>query len=140
MYRIWSAEQVPILYIEIPLNELWFPIFLSTGAEEHNYVSIVKSKNQITRMYIVFIVVVDVIETKCSLNLWNFPFDTQMLFQLERFFQGSNGMDVVLAKSPQAYRFDSYPDDEWELLDVSSVSQNISVKQFSYNSRSTASR
>ena len=132
MYRIWSTEQVPILYIEIPLNELWFPIFLSTGAEEHKYVSLVKSENQIARMYsgTVFIVVVDVIETKCSLNLWKFPFDTQscqMLFQLERFFQGSNGMDVVLAKSPQAYRFDSYPDDEWDLFVTKHICEAIQL-------------
>lgn len=142
MYRIWSTAQIPIPYIEIPLKELWFPKFFSTGAGERKYISVVNIEKQIGRLYSgsVYLLAIDVIETKCSLDLWNFPFDTQtcqLLFQLERFFQGPNGMDIVLAKSAQAYRFDSYPDDEWELLDVSSVTQNISVKQYDYNADGT---
>ena len=75
----------------------------------------------------------DVLEAKCALNLWNFPFDTQtcnLSFILLHMFEDIKGMDIVLMNSPQAYRFVTFPNDEWELLNTFSETMNFSAKQY----------
>ena len=133
--RAWSMADIPVNYLEMPLRELWYPEFELSQAEFNKYVNVV-SGNEIAHVYPngeIFITLYRILEAKCPLDLWNFPFDTQicnLTFYLNRYFQGLNGMDVVLTQTLDAYRFTSYPDDEWEVLENSSKTYNFSVSEY----------
>ena len=133
--RAWSMAEIPVIYLEMPLRELWYPQFELSQAESNKYVNIV-SGSEIAHVYPngeIFITIYRIVEAKCPLDLWNFPFDTQicnLTIYLNRYFQGLNRMDVVLTPTVDAYRFMSYSDDEWEVLDNSSKTYNFSVSEF----------
>lgn len=133
--RAWSMEEIPLSYIEIPLREIWSPRISFSNANERKYVQLVPldaTANIYSYGYL-YMMHQDVLEAKCSLDLWSFPFDTQtclLSFLLMRFFEDIKGADVELMNAPQAYRFNSFPNDEWELLSTRSKTVNLSAKQY----------
>lgn len=132
---MWSMAEIPVNYLEMPVNELWYPRFELSSAESQKYKDIV-SGNEIAHVFYngqIFITLYTILSVKCPLDLWNFPFDTQLCdltFYLNRYFQGLNGMDIVLSPTLEAYRFTSRPDDEWDVVQSSSEAYNFSVSEY----------
>ena len=141
--RQWTITDLPVSFIEIPLTEIWYPRFFAF-ANKNKYIEI-NISDQIAHLHVTGYVLVGIfneIESTCETNLWNFPFDTQtcdIIYLGNRQFLGLNGMDVVLVKSPTTYRFKSFPNDEWEVVNIQTTVINISMSQYSYYSNGSLS-
>lgn len=141
--REWALTDLPVAFIEIPVTELWYPRFYAF-ANKKKYISVDPSEQVAHLRFsgMVMLGIVNEIESPCEINLWNFPFDTQnceISYLGTRQFLGLNGMDVVLVKSPTTYRFKSFPNDEWEIINVQTTTNNVSVKQYDYSSSGSLS-
>ena len=139
--RQWSLSDIPLYNIEIPVNEIWYPKFF-TYANKQKYIDISPSDLNAHLMFngYLYVWIVKEIESTCRLNLWNFPFDMQ---NCEISYLGArqflNGMDVVLVKSPTTYRFKYFPNDEWEVINVKTIENNVTINQYSSYSNGSIS-
>ena len=141
--RQWAITELPVSFIEIPITEIWYPRFFAYASKQ-KFIFINPSDQSVHLTFNgnVLVGILGQIESKCNINLWNFPFDTQtceISYLNVRQFVGLNGMDVVLVKSPTTYRFKYFPNDEWEVINVKTIENNVSVSQYSSYSNGSLS-
>ena len=135
--RSWDPMEVPIAIIQVPINEIWYPQFYIGESGDKKYLL---SENPVEVAFLganglAYYTAANIVKGKCSLNLWNFPFDTQtckLTYILKRFFNPMKKMDVLLKRSSMAYRFDLVSDDEWEIVSTQNNATNITGKEYKY--------
>ena len=74
-------------------------------------------------------------EGHCNIDYYRFPFDEQICileFDFERFFFDED--DLFLERLNYTYQFQSFENEEWYLLNVVTLPQNITFKQIQVNS------
>lgn len=123
--------------MQFPIEEIWYPDFFISEADDKKYLS-TASPVQVAFLSadgITYYTDINIVKGKCSLNLWNFPFDNQtckLTYILKRIFNPNKKMDVNLEKSSMAYRFDSVSDDEWEIISTRTNVTILTGKEYNY--------
>ena len=140
--KSWNPLEIPIMSLKIPLQEIWYPDFYFEQADDKKYIYVVNPK-EFGYLYsngLIYFTIGNIVQGKCSLNLWNFPFDNQsckLSYIFLKFFNDQTKMDVIVQKSPYAYRFDSILNDEWEVLNMQTNSTNITGVEYKYRADGT---
>ena len=137
--RSWNPIEIPISSIQVPIQEIWHPQFFIMEANDIKYISAL-SQFVVVSIYPNGLSLFNggtITKGKCSLNLLKFPFDIQtckLTHILQRFHDQSSQIDVVIQKSPYAYRFKSIANDEWEILSTQTNAINLSAEEYKYRS------
>ena len=135
-YRMWDINEIPLGQTQVPLREIWYPQF--------NFISSITKRSQklfepddIAVLFPEYVSVIreNVVEGHCNIDYYRFPFDEQtcvLEFDLERFFFYED--DLFLERLNYTYQFQSFENEEWYLLNVVTLPQNITFKQIEVNS------
>ena len=137
-FRSWDYSQIPIFYISLPASEVWTPRFSFLNAVKEKYANLgVRAGDRVNLQPIdMFIVFSRVLEGKCEMNLWNFPFDKQtceLVFLLDRFYPGIGNKNVLMFRSFFSYHSKSIPNAEWNVLSTITDAQNSSLDSYAYS-------
>ena len=137
-FRSWDYFQIPMFYISLPASEVWTPRFSFLNAVKEKYADLGAMAGDRVHLEpnVIFIVFTRVLEGKCDMNLWNFPFDKQvceLVFLLDRFYPGMGNMNVLLFRSLISYQSKNIPNAEWNVLSTISEAQNSSLNSYAYS-------
>ena len=138
-FRSWNYLQIPIFYISLPASEVWTPRFSFLNANKEK--SVILGAKTGDRAHLApngmsYIVFTRVLEGKCDLNLWNFPFDQQkceLVFLLDRFYPGVGNMNVLMFRSFYSYQSKILPNAEWDVISTTTEAQNSSLNSYAYS-------
>ena len=94
----------------MPIHEIWYPEFYIGEAGDKKYLS---SENSVELAFLnanglAYYTAANIVKGKCSLNLWNFPFDTQtckLTYILKRFFSPMKNNGCITRKVINGLQF-----------------------------------
>ena len=135
-FRSWNYLQIPIIYISLLSSEVWTPRFsFLNGNKEKSVILGAKAGDRahLALNGMTYIVFTRVLEGKCDLNLWNFPFAQQkceLVFLLDRFYSGVGNMNVRMFRSLYSYQSKVLPNAEWDVISTTTEAQNSSLNTY----------
>lgn len=132
-YRIWDSSDIPLTTIQIPLSEIWYPqILFQSAVKKRSYKLCDKEDTALLFSGSAIISIQNIVEGHCEvIDYYNFPFDTQVCtvhFALDRLFFST--YDIILCRSSYTYEFQNFPNEEWEMLSVSSLPVNTTFRAY----------
>ena len=140
-YRMWDLTQLPVVKIEIPLRDIWHPQFLFVSTIKRQSLKIFDPEDMaIFWPYYVTVLRRHVIDGHCDMDLYRFPFDRQLCtiqFQLERYF--FYYIDVIIKRQNYTYQFESFQNDEWQVISVISLPINVTLQLLDVKADGSAS-